>query len=68
MPNTLVSLDYSKCRPDLCNNGICIAVAECQLKVIGQEEKFDFPMANPSLCKGCAKCTAACPYGAISLI
>jgi len=67
MPNTMISVNYHKCRPDLCNSGYCVAVPECPLKLIEQEEKFGFPMANPSLCKGCAKCVSACPFGALTL-
>ncbi len=67
MPNSLVSLDYNKCRPDLCNDGHCAAISSCPLKIIQQEEKYGFPMANSSICKGCAKCVSACPLNALSL-
>jgi translation initiation factor RLI1 len=67
MPNKLIVLDYYKCRPNLCNNGCCVAAPSCPLGIIRQEEPYDFPMANPSVCKGCAKCVTACPLEAISL-
>jgi len=67
MPNTMITLDYHKCRPDLCNAGVCAAAPSCPLSIIEQEELFGFPMANPSACKGCAKCVNACPLKAISL-
>jgi len=56
MPNTIVTLNYHKCRPDLCNKGFCAAAPACPLHIIKQEEPFDFPMANPTHCKGCARC------------
>ncbi len=68
MPNTMVRLDYKKCNPSSCTNGLCTAVSACPLKLIEQEEQYDIPMANPTLCKGCAKCVAACPLQAISLV
>ncbi len=68
MPNTVISLDYNKCRPDLCNSGSCLAVPACPLKLLQQEEDFSFPMANSTLCKGCARCISACPYEALKLI
>ncbi len=67
MPNTIVTLNYHKCRPDLCNKGFCAAAPACPLHIIKQEEPFDFPMANPTHCKGCARCVAVCPYKAIEL-
>lgn len=63
----MVTLNYYKCSPGLCGNGSCAAAPACPLHIIKQEEPFDFPMANPSNCRGCAKCVAACPYRAISL-
>jgi len=68
MPNTMVSLDYRKCKPSNCTSGLCAAASACTLKLIAQEEKYDRPIANPTLCRGCAKCVAACPLQAISLI
>ncbi len=67
MPNAMVSLDYHKCRPDQCNGGICLAVPACPLKLLKQEEVYGFPMVNPALCKGCAKCASACPLSAINI-
>lgn len=67
MPNTMIRLDFHKCRPGLCNAGTCAAVSSCPHNLITQEELYSFPMANPSACKGCAKCINACPLKAISL-
>ena len=67
MPNTLITLDYHKCRPDLCNHGYCLAAPSCPLGIIQQEEPYGFPMAKSSVCRGCAKCIAACPLQAIDL-
>ncbi len=68
MPNTLIKLNYQRCNPAYCDHGICIAAAACPLKLIAQEEAFAIPMANPALCKGCAKCVNACPLRALELI
>lgn len=67
MPNTMFVLDYHKCHPDQCNNGACVAAPVCPAKLIKQEEPYGFPMAISSICKGCAKCVTACPFGAISI-
>ncbi len=67
MPNSMVSLNYRQCKPDICNEGSCAALVACPLKLIQQEEKFGFPMINPSHCKGCSKCVTACPQKAISV-
>lgn len=67
MSNKVLSLNYYKCDPEQCNNGYCLAVQACPLKIIEQEERFAYPFAGSSICKGCAKCTNACPMEAISL-
>jgi translation initiation factor RLI1 len=67
LSNHLINLDYYKCRPDLCNKGVCAAASVCPLKLIIQEEPFDYPMAYPFVCKGCSKCVSACPLEAINL-
>ncbi|MFU8794030.1 MAG: 4Fe-4S binding protein [Dethiobacteria bacterium] len=63
----MITLNYQKCRPDLCNSGYCTAIPACPLKLIEQEEKYGFPMTNSAVCKGCAKCVTACPFKAITL-
>ncbi len=67
MTSTMVSLDYRKCRPHLCNDGFCTAAPACPLHMIEQEEKYDFPMIKAANCKGCAICVKACPLKALAI-
>ncbi len=67
MPDNIVTINYRQCQPEQCNKGSCLAAAACPLKIIGQEEPFDYPMAKPSPCRGCASCAAACPFKAITI-
>jgi len=67
VPDNIVSIDYHQCQPEQCNKGNCLAATACPLNIIDQEEPFDYPMAKPSPCKGCASCAAACPFNAIAI-
>ena len=68
MTYPIAEIDYQKCRPHKCGNGICTAVMECPNKVLRQEDPYDFPFSHPShFCKGCAKCVDACPFKAIRI-
>jgi translation initiation factor RLI1 len=59
-------VDFSKCHPEKCDQGICVAVALCKHKLLEQEAPYEPPMhINTSLCKGCGDCARACPYKAI---
>jgi len=61
-------IDYQKCKPDKCGDGICNAATECPNKVLRQESRYEFPFSHPShFCKGCAKCVSACPFQAIHI-
>ena len=69
MPYPRAVIDYQKCQPEKCGNGICAAAAACPQKVLKQEAPFEFPLARPSkLCKGCAKCNDACPAKALRIV
>ncbi len=67
MTTAILSLDYSKCHPEQCSGGVCLAVAACPVKKIGQEEQFSYPFFSPSPCKNCAKCVQSCPGQAIKI-
>jgi translation initiation factor RLI1 len=68
MPNPVAIIDYQKCHPDRCDSGVCAAMLECPNKVMTQEAPYDFPFSSPShFCRGCAKCTQACPFEAIHM-
>jgi translation initiation factor RLI1 len=68
MPGKMALLDYNKCRPDLCEGGVCTAMLACPLHVLKQEAPHEIPMTDPFACKGCAACTLACPVRALSIV
>ena len=68
MPSKMALVDYGKCRPEKCENGICTAVAVCPHKLIKQEKPFDIPMTNPAICRGCGDCVRVCPMKAIKIV
>jgi translation initiation factor RLI1 len=65
MPAKLALIGYNICKPENCEDGICLAVNACEKKLLIQEAPYEPPMPNPSLCKGCGDCVRACPSGAI---
>ena len=67
MPNKMVVVDFSKCDPSQCQNGVCLAAQACSRKLLRQEEPGDAPMSNPALCRGCGDCIRACPLKAIRM-
>jgi len=68
MPMKMAVVDYSKCRPELCDSGVCVAALACPRKLIEQEAPYEPPMPSPYECQNCAKCVLACPLRAIELI
>jgi ATP-binding cassette subfamily E protein 1 len=68
MPKTQVLLDYSRCDPSQCEDGICAAAQVCERKVLRQEKPGEMPDIQPALCLGCTDCLQACPQGAIRLM
>jgi len=65
MPLAAAAIDYQKCQPGECDNGVCAAALECPGKVLRQEAPYEFPFSHPSrFCKGCAKCVEACSLAA----
>jgi Fe-S-cluster-containing hydrogenase component 2 len=68
MPQPKVALDYSRCDPSQCEEGICAAAQVCERKVLRQEEPGEMPDLYPSLCLGCTDCVSACPQGAIRMM
>ncbi|MHB8157712.1 MAG: 4Fe-4S binding protein, partial [Desulfocucumaceae bacterium] len=57
-----------RCRPDDCENGVCIATYSCNWKILVQDKPHDQPQINLSRCLGCARCTFICPRGALKII
>jgi len=68
MPRKRSMVDYSKCQPEKCKDGICLAAQACPHNVMTQEEPYEMPDVNPAMCVGCALCAQACPLHAIHVI
>jgi len=68
MPTKMAVVDYSRCQPDKCEQGICLAVLACPNKILTQEAPYEMPDPNPSMCVSCGLCVQACPLKAIRLM
>jgi ATP-binding cassette subfamily E protein 1 len=68
MPQPKVLVDYSRCDPTRCEQGICAAAQLCRKKVLKQGSPGEMPDLYPAMCLGCTDCLAACPQGAIRLM
>ncbi len=68
MPKKMVMVDYSKCDPRQCPEGICLSTQECANSVLTQEEPYEMPDINPAMCVGCGLCVPACPLKAVQMI
>lgn len=58
----LVTVDKTKCKPEKCENGVCIATFSCNWKVMEQGKPFELPVID------LARCTFTCPVGALQII
>ena len=67
MPAKMIVIDFNKCRPQECGNGICLAAKVCEQKLLYQEKEYEIPLAIPSSCRGCSDCIRACPLKAVRL-
>ena len=67
MPSKMAIVDFHKCKPSECENGVCLAAQVCERKLLTQETVYQAPMTNPSLCRACGDCLRACPLGAIQI-
>ena len=68
MPSKMVLIDFEKCNPQQCGDGVCLAALACERKLLIQEKPFEIPMANPSICRACGDCVRACPLGAVRIV
>jgi translation initiation factor RLI1 len=69
MPKKVAVVDYTKCAPEKCDQGVCVAARECEHRSLKQESPYEMPEINPSKwCHGCAKCVEACPLKAIKMM
>ena len=67
MLGKMVVVDFNKCRPKECGNGICLAAKACKRKLLIQEKEYAIPITNPSICRGCSDCIRACPLNAVQI-
>jgi len=68
MARKLALLDYHKCRPEECEDGICAAALACPSKLLKQEYPYTTPEPEPSACRACGDCIRACPLNAIKMV
>ena len=61
-------VDYGKCQPENCEEGICLAMSVCPKGVLSQEVPHEMPDLNPDVCVGCGICAQACPFQAIQVM
>ena len=69
MPKKIPAVDYTVCKPEECDNGVCLAALECEHGSLTQESPYEMPEINPAKwCHSCAKCVNACPLKAIRMM
>ena len=69
MPKKIVVVDYTRCKPEKCNGGVCLAALECEHKSLLQVHPGEVPEVNSARwCRGCAKCAGVCPLKAIRML
>jgi len=67
MPGKMALVHYNRCRPQDCEEGICLAAKACTHEMLKQEAAYEAPMPDPMLCRGCGDCVRACPAHAIEI-
>ena len=68
MPGKIAIVDFSKCNPMECADGVCPAAKICPRKILRQEKPGQPPMTAGPMCRGCADCVRACPRKAIRVV
>ena len=68
MSRKVALIDFQKCAPGNCENGICAAALACPSRLLKQEEAYSVPMTEPFACRACGDCTRACPLKAIQIV
>jgi len=67
-PKVKITIDYKKCDPKRCDQGVCAALVACPTKLIKQIERCDYPYPVAGFCQECGKCSEACLLKAISML
>ena len=67
MARKMALVDYNKCHPEECDNGVCAAAQACTLNLLQQDAPYEMPMADPFSCRACGDCVRTCPLKAIKL-
>jgi translation initiation factor RLI1 len=68
VPKQMAVVDYSRCQPERCDGGICLAALACPNRILKQEARYEMPDPNPAMCVGCGSCAQACPTKAIQMM
>jgi len=68
MPRPKAVIDYSKCYPERCDTGVCVAAAECPYEILIQDAPWKAPYTLQDFCVGCGRCSIACPFKAIKMM
>jgi len=68
MLRKMALLDFSKCRPEDCVDGVCAASKVCPSRLLNQEQPYTAPLPEPSACRACGECVRACPQKAIRIV
>jgi len=63
-----IIIDETRCQPQLCPRGICLAKKVCPYKCILQYDPGEIPIGNSAHCNGCAVCAQRCPTQAIAIL
>jgi Fe-S-cluster-containing hydrogenase component 2 len=66
-PKVKITIDYEKCNPGKCDQGICAALLACPTKLIKQMDPCDYPYPIAGFCQECGKCLEACLLKAIKV-
>jgi len=67
LPRKIAIVDFNRCNPEVCGNGVCKAAQACEYKLLRQEITYETPMTDPSICKACGDCVRTCPQKAIQI-
>jgi translation initiation factor RLI1 len=67
LPGKMALVQFDKCDPCQCKDGVCSALLACKHKLIKQEKAGEIPLFSPGSCTGCGDCVRACPRKAVQI-